>query len=250
MADKKKLSYILYIFIFLFIIICGALSFYLTEAVGIYKVYHVEFEITGPQKDQYAQFQGDLENEIRSEFGKNIWNIHLKGILSKFSKWNWIQDMQVQRQFPNRIKVVVMPKKVVAHIKISKKFSRPVTQDGDLLNKMKILETFDVPLLNYRPFLKNKSLRKSAAKILSVLPQSGDISMKTISSVEYDFLGDKILFKFINHRFKVHLGRENIRVRQGRAEKVLEYLEKESITASVIDAGFSKKVLVKRVGPR
>lgn len=250
MPYKKRLSYIFYIFAFLFIVICGAVSFYLTERAGIYKVYGVKFEITGSQKDQYTSFQGELESIVESEFGKNIWNINLKYILSQVSELNWVQDVQIQRQFPNRMSVVVLPKRVVAHIKVSRRFSRPVTQGGDLLNKVKLLEVFDVPLLSHRPFLKNEALRERAAKILTNLPDSGDISMETISSVEYNRSVDKILFTLINHKFKFRLGNENIKVRIGRIEKVLEYLERHEMTAGVIDANFSKKVLVKRVGPR
>lgn len=78
---------------------------------------------------------------------------------------------------------------------------------------------------------------------MAQIPAQGSFSKSTIADIHRGTKG-QILFTLRSRGGEIHLGRQQIGVRSARVSQVLDYLQGEPLDDKVIDADYSKKVLV------
>ena len=80
--------------------------------------------------------------------------------------------------------------------------------------------------------------------MLNEMPNEGLLSHESISEINVG-KKEEIWLTHLQTKSWIKLGDENTAIKSARVAKVLEYLDHNNLKGRVIDADFSKKVLVK-----
>jgi cell division protein FtsQ len=186
--------------------------------------------------------------------GIKIWDLDLKVVESVLAKETWIQNIYIHRQFPNEVTIEVQPKEIAATFVSDKGLSVPISWDNSLLPFTQSTLAPQTVLLRSQGVYKNQNQREVLLKILKEIPEENEINnlntsnkfltRRDLSEVDLDSEGN-FWMTLEKSGIKVRLGKENIAVKSERVSQVLDYLDHNQIKARVIDADFSKKVVVK-----
>ena len=120
----------------------------------------------------------------------------------------------------------------------------PVATDAALLPPIPITEAPDLPFLRGEDLKDETSLREKTIELFSAIPDVGPFNKGNVSEIVY---GKKEGFKiYVNGtRAEIKVGDSDFGPKLSRAQKVLAYLDSRNIKGRVIDARFSKKVVVR-----
>jgi hypothetical protein len=117
-----------------------------------------------------------------------------------------------------------------------------VGRDASLLSRLK--SPIDLPLLRGAQFFEDVQLRRQAVDLMNEIPFEGVFHQGLISEVRFDkHKGFELLLT--NGWTRVNMGKEDFSRRVRFIERVLNYLQEHKMQARVIDARFSKKVVVR-----
>lgn len=198
----------------------------------------------GPYKEYYKSLQYQLDEKTEGLKGQAIWNISIYDLENNLKSLSWIEAVHVHRQLPNKLIIRLEHKKILANIMKNNSELQPIASDSTLLEPAKISKSPAVPFLSNEEFRKNENLRFEVVTILSKLPEFGPLSQDSVSEVHWD--GKKeFTFLLRESLAKIKLSSENTEIKIARVSKVLNYLDQNQIKSRVIDANFSKKVVVK-----
>lgn len=192
----------------------------------------------------YSAVVSKLESQLAQFGNTKIWNVDVASLGGILQKQAWIEQHLIQRTFPNQIRIEVKPKKV-AVIFISR-IGRiiPISYDGAILPEVDLKDAPNAPVIRDVIFLKDIKVRQSLMQLMTELPISGPLSRESIAEIQLEKT-NQFLVSLSQSGIQVRIGVENIPLKVARVTKVLEYLQSNNVQARVIDADFSKKVLVK-----
>lgn len=186
----------------------------------------------------------DLSEQLESYAQKSIWSVPLESILHSIQSDSRVENVTVRRQFPNRVELQVHPVKPQLLLLGRKGKFHPVAKDGRLMPPLLVGESPNLPILRGLNFFKEKQTRKDLVQIYLKLPESGRFSRAQISEIRRNSKKETTLFlNEFGHQVVVSKKLDESLV--ARVEQVLSYLESRSIKSRVIDARFSKKVVVR-----
>lgn len=213
---------------------------------NIYKLQTVELTYTGgePEKLAFETMKSDIKSVLDNFIGKEVWKVDLTEIMGLIETDKRIASVQVLRQFPNSIKVEVTPHKPVLNLVGKSGRMIPVARDGSVLPALAARLAPDLPVLRGLNFHRDQKLRESAIDALYMLSDQGVLTADEISEVRYRKKSGFELFLNTNGTM-VKLGHRNFEKKLEQVEKVLKYLKSEQLEGRVIDARFSKKVVVR-----
>ena len=119
-----------------------------------------------------------------------------------------------------------------------------VNLKGELVSKAATQKlSLNAPVLRGKDFYGRKDLRKKAYELYLALPDSGLLSTETVSELWHD-KGQFILV--LSHRGeRVKTLYETFFEKMEQVEIILNYLEEKGMAARIIDARFTKKIVVK-----
>ncbi len=236
----------------------------LRHRAGLFAVKEIPIEIVMPTGDianargamiTESELRNRLQLIVRSIEGKAIWDIDLATLRASLGRDEWVQDVLISRAFPSDIKVRVRPKTAVLVLISGKEEFFPVTADGQLLKALPPGQIPDAPLLRGQAFIdgpeKIESLKKreEAVHLITSLNDRGLLASRNVSEVSWSAT-DGYTLTLVQPKVDVKLGDDHIDVRAMRVAQVLNYLAVNNLKGRVIDASFSKKVLVRlRKGP-
>ena len=212
----------------------------------LFKVTHIQVD-SGPDDSSKAMFDEhgpQLRAKLEKFKGSEIWTVDVNQIASSVQGLSWIRAAQVRRVFPNTIRLDLEVKPVAAVIVTDAGKLVPLSVEADLLPPLPARKFPDVPVLRDRRMLRDSGLRSKTVKLLSELPSEGLLSSKNVAEVSVD-KENQFWLSLIEDKSQVKIGIDNVGLRAARVEKVLEYLRANQLQARVIDADFSKKVVVK-----
>jgi len=213
---------------------------------GLFKVSHIELR-AGEDKAAQAMFEEHgpgLRAKLNKFKGREIWSVDVGEIASSVNDLSWIREVSVRRIFPNTIRLDIGAKPVAAVVVTGAGKLVPLSTDSSLLPTLPATKFPDVPILRDRRILRDEKLRKQTVQLLRDLPATGSLSAKNIAEVSSDS-DEQFWISLIEDDLQIKIGTENVGLRAARVEKVLEYLRSNQLQARVIDADFSKKVVVK-----
>lgn len=227
-----------------FLIFCLISGRFLYES-SLFNINEIEWSFNGNEYPLYTtSLQKSFDKSVDFVIGKSIWTVSIYEIEKKLIQLPCIKSVSINRRFPNKLTVTLELKKIVANVIVSPEKIQPVSDDGLLLESVKTTLSPTVPFLVNSEFKKNYELRYEVVNILNKIPHEGLLSLDTISSVEQG--RDKTFwFSLKSNQTRVALNGESTEIKVARVNKVLNYLEQNQIKGRVIDANFSKKVLVK-----
>jgi cell division septal protein FtsQ len=238
-------------YIFLAILcLTSAAVFLSARNAGIFKVDRFAV-VVQPTQDELNGTMGSasalhsrLVQEMKSYLGKNIWETDLKGIYQKASSDAWVGSIGISRLIPNRIQIEIIPRRAAAMIAEKNGELLPVTFDAKVMPKLGMGQLPDFPLLRGEIFRSSEPARLQALALLELQNRSEKFQNKNISDISYTQDSGYIL-NLISPRIEVRLGTDGFDIKLARATQVLNYLNSHQLSARVIDATFSKKVLVR-----
>ncbi|MCB0341408.1 MAG: FtsQ-type POTRA domain-containing protein [Bdellovibrionales bacterium] len=232
------------VFAFL-VIVGGAWGARLLIAQNFMPVRNVQI-VAGSEAEPllFTRIEKGLRPKLDSLQGKSIWAISLDEIMTLTLADRRVKSVEVQRQLPGQLKVVVTPHEPQLLLVKNGGYFLPVARDASLLPELKGVSIPDLPLLRGSEFLLNTELRQQALKLLESLPHEGLFTSEQVSELSYS--EDKGFYiTLVQSGAEVRLGKDRFDYRAGLVTRVLEYLKKERLRARVIDARLSKKVVVK-----
>lgn len=190
------------------------------------------------------RMKSEFQKHLQALMGKRIWDIELGDLRASLARDEWVKDLLISRRLPNEVRVSVRAK-TVALILIDKhdKFY-PITDDGELLSPLPAGSLPDVPLLRGEIFKESEARRKNAVKFVLSLGEEGYLSRRNVSEITWSQeLGYTLVL--LQPKVEVVIGEDNVDLKVMRVTQVLNYLSANNLKGRVIDASFSKKVLVR-----
>ena len=232
----------------------GALLVFM-QHMGLFEVTSVPIDVVADNgraqnsTPAEARLKERLESTVRGLRGKKIWDIDLVNVRASLSKDEWVKDVLIARSFPNEVRVTVRSKTAAGVLVSSKGAFLPVTDDGALLSALPVGALPDVPILRGEIFANEPGRREAVIKFLTTLPSQGPIVAGNVSEVGWTG-EDGYTLTLIQPRTEVKLGEDRVELKALRVAQVMNYLAANSLKGRVIDASYSKKVLVRlRKGP-
>ncbi len=176
--------------------------------------------------------------------GQALWEVKIAQIYENLQKESWIEKVSIIRNWPNQLKIRLKPYEVKLLYMNSKGDLRPVIRDGTLLSSVSVVRAPDAVILRGKIFEKNLELRNQAINMLEKLPVTGAFSQSTISEIRHD-KKTGFWMSLAQKGIQVRLGENHLELKSSRVGQVIEYMDAHQFKGRVIDADFSKKVLVK-----
>ena len=192
-----------------------------------------------------------LDNEIQllskklDEFkGTSLFEVNLEKIQQTIESENWVKSVEIYREWPNKLKIVIDAYDVVLLYWMNEKKIFPILENNRLLEPLTVGQAPDRTITIEKKIFAESKVRKKAIELLNSLPGNGSFSSAKISEVGYDSK-EGFWTELLNRDLRVKLGNENFESKSLRVSQVLDYIENKQIEARVIDANLSQKVLVR-----
>jgi cell division protein FtsQ len=228
---------------------CAAV--YLGATNSAFRVNDIEIVLEdGDPSFIFPAIKATLDKRLSYERGQFIWQVDIERVLGLVEQDRRVKDVKVARILPNSIRVRVVPHIAIANILgIRSDVLYPIARDGSVLPAVEASEAPDSPILRGENFLKNSQLRGRVIELLDAMPEAGAFSREEVSELYLDKNND-FLLTLKKTGTQVNIGHESFepdffKTRAGRVNRVLNYLENQKMVGRVIDARYSKKVVVK-----
>ncbi len=244
---KRILNFITVFFLIL-IVPC---AFLIAAKNGLFKVRKIEVvEVSSADEDgakspiAYESYFIRLKLKLSKFDGENLWNLDPEKIKEIAKQESWVENVEIYRRFPQTLRLEVKAKPSVAIFMNSQGELHLISTDGTVLPKIEETKSPKLPVIQDSYLLKNEKAKSRIIKILNEMPSTGSLSLETVAEINMG-KKDEIWLTHLQTKSTIKLGNENIAIKSARVAKVLEYLEHNNLKGRVIDADFSKKVLVK-----
>ena len=223
---------------------------------GIFVVGSIPVDIVGEAQNQPSNtlpgprgLKTRTQAALESFHQKKIWEIHLHDVKAAIMQDEWVKDVLISRSFPNQVSVRIVPKATALVLVGPKGELWPISEDGTRLATLPADALPDVPFLRGEIFAKNENKRNEAIRFALSLPENGAINQKNVSEIFWN-KEDGYSLMLMQPKVEVKLGADSLDTKVLRAGQVMNYMAAHDLTGRVIDASFSKKVLVRlRKGP-
>lgn len=227
--------------------------------MGLFFVKGIPVEIVGASAGQQREAPGPqgLQERVQKSLAtygqKKIWEIPLREVKATILKDEWVKDVLISRSFPNSVNVRIVPKQTALVLVGPKGELWPITEEGTRLTTLPADALPDVALLRGEIFMKSAMKRKEAIEFALSLPENGMINKRNVSEIFWN-KDEGYSLMLMQPKVEVKLGNEQLATKVLRVGQVMNYMSANQINGlakgQVIDASFSKKVLVRlRKGP-
>lgn len=194
------------------------------------ELYKPVFEALNPQLGKYEK--------------EKIWKVSLQEVEELIRTESRVRDVRVMRLWPREIQIKVWPYQPVMVVLDDKGQVFPVTKDARLLAAIPTREVSAMPIVRGAQFLAQKELRQTAVNLVNAFEKEEELRDQEISEITFN---PKEGFRvyLIKSGSEVRLGDSDFDLKLKRVGKVISYLDGQQIKGRVIDARYSKKVLVR-----
>lgn len=226
------------------------LSGYSLDQKGFFQIKQVRINASTSesQRNFIAPKIENLKNKLSAFKGVSLWRFPLNQVAEILKQENWIQDYRLSRSWPSSLEIEIEPQPIAFLVQTSegKQASafNPVSQSGEVLDRVDSKEAPDVIISHDVILLKNKKIRDGAVAVLKSLPTQGRLHPSQVSEIGYD-KKEGYWIRLVQSEMKINLGEDQFELKSARVSQVIDYLETRDLKARVIDANLSKKVLVR-----
>jgi cell division septal protein FtsQ len=204
----------------------------------------IDLQSTSTEDLLFQRIKSNLTPQFQHFAGRFFWEVPLTQVYDLTLRDKRVRKVSVYREFPSKLRVEIEPHTPVLEYLSSDNRLYPVAADGTLLPALTIFEAPDLPILRGDELKDEQKLRVSALELFEQIPIDGTLRKKNVSEIFYN---RKEGFKLYasGSAIEVKVGDADFGPKISRIEKVLSYLESQNIKGRVIDARFSKKVVVR-----
>jgi cell division septal protein FtsQ len=232
-------------FVFVFVPI-SLLALWLALNPQWIRVENVQIDLapTSSQTLLFERIRATLGPQLARFNGKYFWEVPLAQVYEVTTKDKRVRKVSIYREFPSKLRVEIEPHTPVLAYLASDNRIYPVATDATLLPALPFADYSDLPLLRGDELRDEQKLREAALELYEQIPDDGALHKKSISEIYYSKKEGFRLFLSGSHA-EVRMGDSDFSPKFSRVEKVLSYLDSQNIKGRVIDARFSKKVVVR-----
>lgn len=228
--------------------VSAALTFHLDER--LFSIEVIDISWTSQAKEYCLEqrllcefFQRDLAAKLNQEVDKKIWQVDLSTLRARLMQNNWYKMLAVSRVYPNKISLNVDIEMPIALVTNNSEIFA-VAEDGRLLMAVKNSFLPALPVLRDENLYRNFGLRKIAVNLLREISVGSELSLKSIAEMTYS-KDESFSLLILPSKNIVKMNADHIAIKAARVAQVIEYLNSNQMNGRVIDARFSKKVLVR-----
>lgn len=220
----------------------GGVAWLVRNQVVQLKQIQVQVESGFWSEDLGESVKSSVEQKVKSFKGRFIGSFSLEEVSDVVRSEPRVSEVFVQRRLPNLLKLKVELHQPLVLLMGLKGELLPIARDARLFSPMG--EPADLPVLRGINFHREKGLIKQAVEMLEEIPVEGLAGRTQISEIRFDKKLGYVLYLLVDG-VRIHLGQGDFGEKMKRVERVMSYLEDQKMKYSVIDARFSKKVVVK-----
>lgn len=210
------------------------------------RIERFQVELNGESQENvlFQRIKNSLDTQLKVYEGRYFWELPLKDVMNIVSRDKRVKNVSIFREFPNILRLEIEPHTPVLAYLARDGRIYPVARDATLLPPLLAHEAPDLPILRGDDLKDEPSLRELAIELWSAMPEEGNLGKKTVSEILFS---RKEGFKLYvsGPAPEVKLGDQDFGPKISRVQKVLSYLDSQSIKGRVIDARFTKKVVVR-----
>ncbi len=210
------------------------------------KIETVQLDLAADSKEVllFERIKTSLTPQFQHFAGKFFWEVPLTEVFDLVSKDKRVRKVSVYREFPSRLRIAVEPHTpVLAYLSGDGRFY-PVAKDATLLPALPISEISDLAVIRGEELKDEIALREKALDLFEQIPLEGSMRKSNISEIVYSRKDGFRIF-VSGTTAEVKMGDADFGPKISRVEKVISYLDSQNIKGRVIDARFSKKVVVR-----
>ena len=204
----------------------------------------VEIEFEDNQKALVESLRPGMNKQLLALKGSNIWSVSLSQIQNQLLESPWIKQVEIRRSFPDKISALVRLTSIAFLYVDKRNRIFPVTSSGNQLQAVKASIVPVAPVLRNNKIIKDPKRVQQIIEMLSEVPNIGDLKRDNIASIDFKPITGLTL-RLVKGDELVHLGEQDISTKGLQVLRVLDYLKSQKQKARVIDASFTKKVLVR-----
>ncbi len=250
-------------FVAAFVLTLGGLAAFFLQS-KLFEVSRIPVEVVDTHSRADELLAPDLRERILQKLatensaiqGHKIWDIDISSLQKLLQSEEWVSTVRISRVLPNTVKVSVQPKVPFALLISDKMLNRTVTaanmkiigSDASLLPLPGVNLALDLPIVRGEKLAEDGpaavSSREKLIEFINSLPSAGLLSKNNVAEISYSKDDGYTLF-LITTKAEVKLGDERVPIKIARVSQVLDYLAANNLKGRVIDASFSKKVLVR-----
>ena len=225
----------------------------LISLVEYFRVNHNDFKVKSipvvvagqhPDLPIYRSLRSRVLQRLKEFHNKYLWEIGIEDLQKMLGQDAWIERTSIQRRLPNQLQIKIFPKKAIAVYVSHKGKAFPIASDGSLLASVQLTQAPDAPMTRQKSLFKDDRLRKKLADLVSSCIPGTSIGSDNIKNIVFKEESGFHLELFYPE-VEVVMGHEYFATKVSRVHRVLDYLEYHQLKGRVIDATFSKKVLVR-----
>ncbi len=232
--------------VFLPLVLVLGLGWYLRTEKEFFVIESLPITIKASSNQQalLRSLKSDINASLSPLKGVNIWGASLKEVRLKILDISWIKSVELRRRFPNRVDTLIQLHEPALLFADKQNNLYPILVNGSKMPKTKASLAPAVPLLRNNNILSDPKKLKKVLNLFSKVPSIGPLAKENILEVDYNSVSG-LSFNLIDEDVIVYFGTENIQTKALQVLRVMDYLKSQKQKARVIDASFSKKVLVR-----
>ena len=230
------------LFVFLFAVAIGAL----VKDKSLFVVEEVSIRVTMNEAERkvWADLNSQIHQMTQAYKGLSLWRVSLVEVQKKLSLYPFIKQVQVQKSWPHSLEISYSLPSLKAIHQVGAGQFKLLTEDGQWLGPTKWSKLPRLPWIKGEWINKRPAMKEGVLGLLRQLPDKGPMSSTQISEIQFNEL-DGFLLTLVKSAQQIRFGSENFQTKAQRVSQVLEYLQIRGLESRVIDANFSKKVLVR-----
>lgn len=231
----------------------GLVLFFFVVATGmlikdksLFKIEDVKISVNvkGSDKLAWADINHSIGVLLNKYKGQSLWSVSLRQVRSELLQYKEVQGLQVIKSWPQTLEVQYTLPELKAIYQREDGAFEILAADGEWVGPVKWSKLPSLPWIKGQWIQKQQRGVEGTLKLLERLPASGPLSIDQVSEIQFNDL-DGFLVTLIKTGQQIRFGSENFEVKALRVGQVLEYLQTRGLESRVIDANFSKKVLVR-----
>jgi cell division protein FtsQ len=230
----------------LFVLLVAMAVVVFIEDKTLFRVEEIHIKVNAQDGDRVAWV--DLNEAIKKQLarlrGRSIWQISLKDIQKELSAYQSLRDLTIHKSWPNTIEITYsLPVLRAIHQSGEGEF-RILAEDGQWLGPLRWSRLPELPWIKGDWVQRKPEAQNNLLNLLQQLPAEGLMTFSHISEIQFNEI-DGFLLTLIKSGQQIRFGTDNFQIKSIRVAQVLDYLQNRGLESRVIDANFSKKVLVR-----
>ena len=206
--------------------------------------YPVEIEFSKDHEALVTKMKPEFHQVLERLKGKNIWKISLSNMKTELEKLPWVKKVSMKRQFPRRIDTHIELDEMIFLYADNKNKFYPVLRSGKLLGNHEVQWLPGAPVLRNNKIYKDEQKLAQTIELFTQIPSIGPLKASNIAEIDFKEVTGLSL-TLVKEKATIYFGNKNIQTKALQVLRVLDYLKSQKVKARVIDASFTKKVLVR-----